>query len=56
MKKKIIFFADGGYDSAKIRKKLKKLKLIHIIPTNKRNTKDIHLTNEVKLTKTEPQL
>ena len=47
------FFADGGYDSIQIREKLKKLKLIPIIPTNKRNTKDIHLTNEVKLTKTE---
>ena len=54
--KKNYFFADGGYDSTKIREKLKKLKLIPIIPTNKRNTKDIHLINEVKLTKTEPQL
>ena len=50
------FFADSGYDSIQIREKLKKLKLIPIIPTNKRNTKDIHLINRVKLTKTEPQL
>lgn len=49
------FFADSGYDSIQIREKLKKLKLIPIIPTNKRNTKDIHLINRLKLTKTEPQ-
>jgi transposase len=36
------FFADSGYDSSKIRSKLKELNLIPIIPTNKRNTKDIN--------------
>ena len=36
------FFADSGYDSTKIRSKLKELNLIPIIPSNKRNTKDIN--------------
>jgi len=49
--KKNYFFADSGYDSSKIRSKLKELNLIPIIPTNKRNTKDINKI--IKLTKEE---
>ena len=45
------FFADSGYDSTKIRSKLKELNLIPIIPSNKRNTKDINKI--IKLTKDE---
>ena len=54
--KKNYFFADSGYDSSKIRSKLKELNLIPIIPTNKRNTKDKEKLEKNKCTQYEKML
>lgn len=42
IKTDVYFLADKGYDSSILRCKLKKVKMIPIIPSNKRNTKDLN--------------